>query len=522
MIGRAREEGFTLVEVVAAMVVLSIAAGFAAPLMLELSRSVSAQREQRERVWSADHALERVTGLLRAAPESAPEGSGVVDATAGSFELHYGTGVRLEGGTLMLTNASGEWPIVEGVGSFEISLHGPDGVVDMTDAPLEAWSASVTLDLGDGALATRVSLARPLPGGDSDLFAAYAFGATSWTRPVPNEPSADYTKVVQYGSNFLYHPSRGYGYTDIDGIDDSVNNRGVYTGDDEIYDQFIGAKWQVGNDIVFRADVPKGVYRVVLAGGDASYAHTTRMMIRDGADATSEQILIDDVPHASGEFFRVGFDDRAAPTPDGEGSQPVFVHDATSPYIVATEGHIELRQIDAGSNGGTICLLEIWRVEDPFINFDEHTVEPFSASDGAGGRGSGHEVFDGGYSLRLTGNAWKSIEFDHHVTENTVVEFEYAGTLEPGAAGVQLAAGSSPTPGRAAQVWGTEDWAAIAPPAVAAYDGSGGHAVYSLRLRDLNPSFPLGEIESLVFFQDDDEGPAGESVFRNVRVYEEE
>jgi len=317
---RARESGFTLVELVAAMVVLGVVAGFAAPLMLELSENAATQREARTRIWAADHAVERVASLLRAAPAGAPEGSGVTAAGADSFTLHNGTAVRLQGDALVLEAGAGSWPIAENVASFGVALYGRDGVSDASGDPLGAWCAEVTLDLGDGAIATRVSLAR-----------------------------------------------------------------------DEV----------------------------------------------------------------------------------------------------------------------------------EFIDFSSATVQGFGSQDNEGGRGTGYAVEEGGAALRITGNAWKWIDFEHDVTASTVLAFEYAGTLEPDIAGIQLATTMSVTPSRSVQVWGTQLWAGIRPPDVADYGGGGGFTAYEVRLRDLNPGFPLGAFDRLVFIQDDDAGPMGESVFRNVRLYEE-
>jgi len=318
--GRARSIGFTLFELVAAMVVLGVVAGFGAPLMLELSENASTQREARVRVWAADHSMTFVAAVLRSAAEGAPEGSGVTAATATSFWLHDGRGVELKGDTLLHTIPSGQWAIAEGVESFSVELLGRDGASDAAGDPLGAWCAAVTLDLGDGPVTTRVSLA--------------------------------------------------------------------------------------------------------------------------------------------------------------------------------------------------------WEVE--YLDFGSYTVLGLPSQDNEGGRGSGYAVEEDGAALRLTGNAWKYFDFDYVVTADTVLEFEYSGTLEPDIAGIQLADSLAVAPARAVQVWGSQNWAGIKPPDVDVYSGSGAFESYSVRLRDLNPGFPLGAFDRLVFMQDDDAGPMGESVFRNVRLYEEE
>jgi hypothetical protein len=100
--------------------------------------------------------------------------------------------------------------------------------------------------------------------GDPALLKAFAFGADTWTRTVPGDPSQSYIKIAQSTGDIAYESSRGYGYTDMADIDDSPNDRGVFDGDDEIYDQFIGVKGGEGKSIVFRVDLPQGYYKFVV------------------------------------------------------------------------------------------------------------------------------------------------------------------------------------------------------------------------------------------------------------------
>ena len=79
--------------------------------------------------------------------------------------------------------------------------------------------------------------------GSYELTKAFAFGADTWTRATYNEPTVQYIKVAQAtGLNWTYSEAQGHGYTYTGSLDASTNNRGDYTGDDEIYDQFVGVK----------------------------------------------------------------------------------------------------------------------------------------------------------------------------------------------------------------------------------------------------------------------------------------
>jgi hypothetical protein len=199
-----------------------------------------------------------------------------------------------------------------------------------------------------------------------DLREAFAFGADGFTRAVPNAPAARYTKVRQ-DRDLRYAPVRGYGYTRTDGLDSSPNNRHVYSGPDEIYDQFIGIKEQSGGRIVFRVDLPDGYYRFVAAGGDARFdGHSTTLRVRDGSDGPL-RTLVKDEQLPAGRFYRVGFDGLWPPEADDDGERPDFEARITSPVLRVKSGFLEVHQVvgKGSDTGGDLSLLEIWEVDGP-------------------------------------------------------------------------------------------------------------------------------------------------------------
>ena len=200
---------------------------------------------------------------------------------------------------------------------------------------------------------------------EAELIKAFAFGANDYTRETPNKSGTSYIKIVQDEQGFQYSSSQGYGYTDITQIDKSKNNRGVYSGSNEIYDQFIGVKGGTGKSITFRIDLPNGKYRFVVAGGDAKYSgHSTTISVRDGNSGNLID-LVTDQKMTAGEFFQVGFGDKIPPPGDEELKVPDFRDLIESPTVEVKAGYLELNQtIGSGSNiGGDLCLFEIWSVE---------------------------------------------------------------------------------------------------------------------------------------------------------------
>lgn len=186
----------------------------------------------------------------------------------------------------------------------------------------------------------------------SSLVKAYAFGSDGYVPQGPADQAAGYVKVVQNGANFTYDAEQGHGYTDVQSIDGSINNRGQISC--EAYDQFIGVKY--GGAITYRIDVPNGTYRFVAAGGDARYGgHNTTITLRDGTDGQSVT-LVDNATLQTKQYYTVGFDGRTPQScPEGD-----FLALTESPHLVVTAGYIEVVQSTTGT-GGDLCLLEVWQ-----------------------------------------------------------------------------------------------------------------------------------------------------------------
>jgi RHS repeat-associated protein len=248
--------------------------------------------------------------------------------------------------------------------------------------------------------------------GACQLVRAFAFGEDDWTRPTCNDPATFYTKISQATgeANMAYSPEKGYGYVDSDALDRSPNNRGVYTGDDEIYDQFIGAKEKEGSPpMLFRIDIDNGNYRFVAAGGDPlNYDHATTIRARDGETGPGATLVSDFQPAAGGQFWAVEFADKVVPP--ASTTPPTFISQPESPVLVVTQGGIIIEQ-DIGSrldgNGGDLCLLEVWDIgATPFA---------FAGPDLVVVKGE-TVILDGTASINAEGFLWEQIGGDPPVS----------------------------------------------------------------------------------------------------------
>ncbi len=60
------------------------------------------------------------------------------------------------------------------------------------------------------------------------------------------------------------------------------------------------------------------------------------------------------------------------------------------------------------------------------IDFSGLTVEPYDGAQDAGT----FAVLEGGFSLQLSGNAWKKVALPTTVVRGTVLEFDYQSSVE--------------------------------------------------------------------------------------------
>ncbi|HKL03660.1 MAG TPA: hypothetical protein VJ911_08290, partial [Cryomorphaceae bacterium] len=136
-----------------------------------------------------------------------------------------------------------------------------------------------------------------------------------------------------------------------------------------------------------------------------------------------------------------------------------------------------------------------------------------------------------GAGLMIIENSWKSIDFNYNVTQNTVLEVEFKSTQEGEIHAIGLDSDNE---------WGTSEWGRIfhfygtqdglgQNETFYDYPGSAdadGWSSYTIPL--LDPSYSsttnslnLGAKSKMFFIGDDDESAAANSMFRNIRVYEE-
>lgn len=152
-----------------------------------------------------------------------------------------------------------------------------------------------------------------------------------------------------------------------------------------------------------------------------------------------------------------------------------------------------------GGGGGGSC---------PAIDFSSTTINSYGGSQDNGSSA----VQDGGATLLIQNNAWKSISLNYTVTANTVIEFDFRSTDQGEIHGIGFDSDNGISSNRTFKVHGTQNWG------IGTYDNYSGTSWTSYTIT-VGAAY-TGSFDRLFFVCDDDAGSTGNSYFRNVKIYE--
>jgi prepilin-type N-terminal cleavage/methylation domain-containing protein len=150
-INRSTRGAFTLLELVAAVLVLSIISAVLMPVLSSASESYTTTRSIRTSTEQAAYALDRVARIIRQAPIGAGDaGVGILTATSTSLEFTDGTGFELNNGALeMLVSGTGNAKLCPNVDDLSIQYFADDGITSTLTAPTITHRICVTITSGD-------------------------------------------------------------------------------------------------------------------------------------------------------------------------------------------------------------------------------------------------------------------------------------------------------------------------------------------------------------------------------------
>ncbi|WP_108805648.1 T9SS type A sorting domain-containing protein [Aquimarina sp. Aq107] len=141
------------------------------------------------------------------------------------------------------------------------------------------------------------------------------------------------------------------------------------------------------------------------------------------------------------------------------------------------------------------------------LNFNDFAITGFSNQDAAGN----FSIGNGGASISMTNNTWKYIPFNYNVTANTVIEFTFSSSSQGEIHGVGFEDDNSLTSSRYFKVHGSQNYG------VTNFDDyAGGTKTYIIPVGN----FYTGDMDRLVFINDNDAGSGNNSTFSDVKIYE--
>lgn len=143
-INRNHRTGFSLLELVATMLVLSIVSVVLAPVITSATDSYATAREGRDISDETAFALATIVRVWREAPSGDVERLAIIAADTRSVEFGDGTGLRLNAGTLERIEADGAFPVVRRVDDLRFDYVGADGRT-AADQPSQAHRIHITL-----------------------------------------------------------------------------------------------------------------------------------------------------------------------------------------------------------------------------------------------------------------------------------------------------------------------------------------------------------------------------------------
>lgn len=155
---------FTIVELVAAMVVMSVIAGVITPVIVSATDHYAASRDLRTTVDDGAFVIDAMVRIVRETPAALSGGLDLEDAGVDAFVPSNGRGFRLVDDTVELVTEAGQAPLARGVDGLRIMYLLDDGVTPAA-TPAEAHRVHIAMEIR-GLRLGAVAFPRVRIGGD--------------------------------------------------------------------------------------------------------------------------------------------------------------------------------------------------------------------------------------------------------------------------------------------------------------------------------------------------------------------
>jgi len=156
-----RRRAFTLIEAIAAVVILSLISAIIVPVIFSASDAYANSASTRRIAEKGAYAMERVVRLLRDTPAGATRGTAdITIANPSQVRFGDGRGVELTGTTLSLRDTAGTLStLCDNVSAFTIAYIGNDGSTNTAGTPTSTQRYNITI-VTDGFELRSSALAR--------------------------------------------------------------------------------------------------------------------------------------------------------------------------------------------------------------------------------------------------------------------------------------------------------------------------------------------------------------------------
>lgn len=145
-----QSRAFTLVELTVTVVVMGIVAALLIPVIHGAADAYASSVSTRQISERVAYAMERTLRLLRDVPLGASDGTvGISAAADDGITFSDGRSLRLESGSLILTDSGVEAPLCREVQIFEITYLSNDGMTSTISTPTSTQRFNVTIKSGN-------------------------------------------------------------------------------------------------------------------------------------------------------------------------------------------------------------------------------------------------------------------------------------------------------------------------------------------------------------------------------------